>query len=96
MAPGFCILPEKYFVFATPPKPFGEWVGDEIWYKERSHYVDVHIVRGPCPIIFQGVMAPGFCISLENTFVFVTPPKPIWGFDEICTKEDHNIEIYIM
>jgi hypothetical protein len=34
---------EKYFVFATPPKPFGEF--DETWYKERSHYVYVHIIR---------------------------------------------------
>jgi hypothetical protein len=41
-------------------KPLGDF--DENWYKERSHCVDVHIVRGTLSNSFQGVMAPGLSI----------------------------------
>jgi hypothetical protein len=34
---------EKYFALATAPKPYGRF--DETWYKGKSHYADVHIVR---------------------------------------------------
>jgi hypothetical protein len=37
--------------------PMGDF--DETWYKERSHCVDVHIVRRARLIIFQRVVAPG-------------------------------------
>jgi hypothetical protein len=42
--PGLDLFFEKYFVFATPPKLSRDF--DETWCKERSHCVDVHIVRG--------------------------------------------------
>jgi hypothetical protein len=51
-APGLSIFLENYFVFATPPKPFGDF--DETWYKERSHCVDVHIIRGLPSNYFSG------------------------------------------
>jgi hypothetical protein len=33
MAPGVSIFFEKYFVFSTPPEPFGDF--NETWYKEN-------------------------------------------------------------
>jgi hypothetical protein len=43
------------------------------------HCVDVHIIKEPCPINFEGVAAPGLCISLKNT-VFAGPPTPFKRF----------------
>ena len=31
---------------------------DETWYKGRSHYVDVHIVKGPLSYYFQRSYGP--------------------------------------
>jgi hypothetical protein len=43
MAIALSIFCEKYFVFSTPPERFGGF--NETWYKEKSHYVDVHIIK---------------------------------------------------
>jgi hypothetical protein len=56
---------KKYFVFATPPKPFGGFF--ETWYKERSQCGSMYI-RG-------GVMVPGLDFFFEKYVVFATPPK---------------------
>jgi hypothetical protein len=77
-APEFSIFFEKYFVFATPPKPFGVFL--ETWYRERSHCVDVHIVRGALSILFfKELRLMDLAFSLKNT-VLATPPKPFRGF----------------
>jgi hypothetical protein len=66
------------FHFATPPKPFGNV--DETWYKERSHYVDMHIVREALSSYFSSITAPGLSYFFEKYFVFATPPKFFGGF----------------
>jgi hypothetical protein len=55
-------------------------VFDKTWYKERSHCVDVQIVRGTLSNFFQGVMVPGLSIFFEKYFVFSTLPEPFGGF----------------
>jgi hypothetical protein len=35
-----------------------------------------------CPIISQGVTAPGLSIFFEKYFVFATPPNPFGDFYE--------------
>jgi hypothetical protein len=37
--------------------PLGDF--NENWYKEGSHCVDVHIIRGTLSNYFKGVTAPG-------------------------------------
>jgi hypothetical protein len=40
------------------------------WNFERSHYVDVHILKEPCPIIFKRDTTPGLWFFFEKRFVF--------------------------
>jgi hypothetical protein len=52
LVPGLSIFFEKYFVFSTPPEPFGG-------FKEKSYYINLHTMRvGPCSITVKGVPAP--------------------------------------
>jgi hypothetical protein len=53
---------------------------DENWYKERSHCVDVHVVRVALSNYFQGVMTPGFSFFFDEYFVLAIPPEPFGGF----------------
>jgi hypothetical protein len=73
MTPGLRIFFEKYFVFATPPKPFkGFW----LILTKKGYIVKMCILYGePCPIIFHRVMAPGLCYFYEKYFVFAILPK---------------------
>jgi hypothetical protein len=48
--------------------PFRDF--DGTWYKGRSNCGEVHIVREPCPINFQGVMPPELSILKKKYFVF--------------------------
>jgi hypothetical protein len=54
--PDLALYFEKYFVFATPTKLFGDF--NETRYKERSHCADVHIVRGALSIYFSRSSGP--------------------------------------
>jgi hypothetical protein len=48
---------------------------------KKGHDVEMCILYGlSCPIIFQGVSAPGLSISFEKYFVFTILPKPFGGF----------------
>jgi hypothetical protein len=58
--------------------PSGDF--DETWYKERSHCVDVHIIRGALSNIFKGVTAPGLVFLFEKYFVFATHPESFGKF----------------
>jgi hypothetical protein len=59
--------------------PLGDF--DETWYKETSHSVDEHNVRGTLSkFFFQGVIAAGLSIFFEKYIVFSTPPEVFRGF----------------
>jgi hypothetical protein len=49
---------------------------DETCDKEKSHCVDVHIIRGALSNYFPR----SYSIFFEKYFVFTTTPKPFGGF----------------
>jgi hypothetical protein len=53
---------------------------DETWYKGRSHYVDVHIIRATLSNYFSSSYGPWTQHFFEKYTVFATPPKPFEGF----------------
>jgi hypothetical protein len=67
-------------------------------HKERSHCVDVCILRGSIfNFFFQGVTAPGLRIFFQKYLAFSIPPKPFWEFDETCCKERlHYVDMHIL
>ena len=78
---GLRIFHAKYFVFATPPKPLGDF--DETWYKERSQCGDVHIARGVLSDVFLKELGPldlGF--SMQNTLSSQLLLNPWGNFNE--------------
>jgi hypothetical protein len=59
--------------------PFGDF--DETWYKERSHCVDVHIIREALSNSFVGDTTPGPSIFFE-TLSLQLLLNPLGDFDE--------------
>jgi hypothetical protein len=53
---------------------------EKTWYKERSHSVDEHIVKGSLFNCFSMSYAPGINFFFEKYFVYATFRKPFWGF----------------
>jgi hypothetical protein len=47
-----------------------------VLHEERSHCVDVHVIKGACPIIVNGITAHSFKVFFEKCFVFAILPKP--------------------
>jgi hypothetical protein len=72
-------------------------VSDESSYKERSHCVDVHIVRGALSNYFLKDLRPlDLAFSLKNTLSSQLLLNPLEVIMKLDTKKDYIMQMFVL